>query len=141
MLCRTFPRLARALLRLQLRSSTGRNKVVATVAATALDSKRADSFFGPIQRDPRVAGDLVAAMAGFRPQLLLDAAAAISQFERPVMLIWGDSCEFFPLTHAQRLASAFPRAELIPVPGAKTWVPIDDPAAVAAGIAKFAGSH
>ena len=59
------------------------------------------------------------------------------EFDQPVLLIWGDACRFFPMTHAQRLASDFPHATLVPVPGAKTWVPVDNPAAVADAIANF----
>ena len=135
--CRALPRVARALLRLQLRSATARRKLVSTVTASGLDHERAESFFGPARRDQRVADDLVGALAGFRPQLLIDAAEAIPRFDRPVLLIWGDSCDFFPITGAQRLASEFPRATLVPVPGAKTWVPIDNPAAVADAIIKL----
>ena len=130
--CRTSPRLARAAIRL-----AARRRNVSSVTATGLDHERAESFFGPARRDPQVAGDLVAAMAGFRPQLLLDAAGAIPRFDRPVLLIWGDSCDFFPITHARRLASDFPRATLVSVPGAKTWVPVDNPAAVADALIKF----
>ena len=50
-------------------------------------------------------------MGGFRPQLLLDAAEAIPHFDRPVLLVWGDSCEFFPAGDAERLASDFPRRD------------------------------
>lgn len=138
--CRTFPRLARAAIRLQLRLQRFppvRRRGLATVTASGLDAERAESFSGPAMRDPRVAGDLVAAMAGFRPQLLLDAAVAIPRFDRPVLLIWGASCRFFPMTHARRLASEFPRATLVPVPGARTWVPVDNPAAVAGAITQF----
>jgi pimeloyl-ACP methyl ester carboxylesterase len=135
--CRALPRLARALLRLQLRSSTARRKIISTVAASGLDHERAESFFGPARRDPRVADDLVAALAGFRPQLLVDATAAIPRFDRPVLLIWGESCDFFPITDAQRLVSELPCATLVSVPGAKTWVPIDSPTAVADAIGKF----
>jgi pimeloyl-ACP methyl ester carboxylesterase len=78
--CRTFPRLARALFRLQLRSSLGRRKVASTVVAGGLDHEREESFFGPARRDRRVADDFVAAQAGFRPQLLIDAAEAIPRF-------------------------------------------------------------
>ena len=99
--------------------------------------ERADSFFEPARRDRRVAEDLVAAMAGFRPQLLLDAAQVIPHYDRPVLLVWGDSCEFFPPGDAERLASDFPHATLRPVPGAKTWVPVDDPAALTDAIAGF----
>jgi pimeloyl-ACP methyl ester carboxylesterase len=134
---RRVPRLARGLLRLQLRWSPVRRKVVSTVAASPLDAERDESFFGPPRRDPRVAGDLVAAMATFRPELLADAARAIPEFERPVLLIWGDTCDFFPVADAERLAADFPSAELVVVPGAKTWVPIDDPGGVSEAIAGF----
>jgi pimeloyl-ACP methyl ester carboxylesterase len=140
-LCRTVPRLARAAfrfqLRLQRRSSTVRRRGISTVVASGLDPERAESFFGPARRDRRVADDFVAAMAGFRPQLLLDAAGAIPRFDRPVLLIWGESCDFFPITGAQRLASEFPSARLVSVPGAKAWVPIDNPAAVTNAIVDF----
>jgi pimeloyl-ACP methyl ester carboxylesterase len=136
-LCRALPRLARALVGLQARSSAARRKVVAGAAARQLDPERADSFFEPARRDRRVAEDLVAAMAGFRPQLLLDAAQVIPHYDRPVLLVWGDSCEFFPPGDAERLASDFPHATLRPVPGAKTWVPVDDPAALTDAIAGF----
>jgi pimeloyl-ACP methyl ester carboxylesterase len=132
-ICRTAPRLARGLVRL----TAGRRRGVATVTARGLDRERAESFFGPARRDKRIVGDLVAAMAGFRPQLLLDAAAEIRRFDRPVLLIWGDACPFFPLAQAQRLAADFPRATLIPVRGAKTWVPVDAPAEVADAIGSF----
>ncbi len=136
--CRRLPRLARALVRLQFRSSVARRRVFSAVTASGLDDERVESFSGPIRRDPRVADDFVAAFAGFRPQLLVDAAKAIPQFDRPVLLIWGESCDFFPIAHARRLASDFPDAALVPVPGAKTWVPVDNPAAVADAIVKFA---
>jgi hypothetical protein len=35
-----------------------------------------------------------AAWAGLRPQLLIDAAEAIPRFDRPVLLIWGEACDF-----------------------------------------------
>jgi pimeloyl-ACP methyl ester carboxylesterase len=139
--CRAAPRLARALLGLQIRlqhlSPAVRRRGISTVAAGGLDDERAESFSGPARRDHRVVGDLIAALAGERPQLLIDAAGALPRFDRPVLLIWGESCDFFPMTGAHRLASDFPRATLIPVPGAKTWVPVDNPAAVASAIVKF----
>lgn len=136
-LCRRVPRLARALVRLQLRGSAGRRKLVSTVAARGLDEERAESFFGPARRDPRIAGDLVAAMAGFRPSLLIDAAEVIPRYDRPVLLLWGDECDFFPTADARRLAADFPRASLVTVSGAKTWVAVDDPSTVADAIAGF----
>jgi pimeloyl-ACP methyl ester carboxylesterase len=136
-LCRTAPRVAGTMMRLQLRSSFARRRVISSVTATGLDHEREQSFFGPARSEGRVVDDFVAASATFRPQLLLDAAEAIPRFDRPVLLIWGDSCDFFPMAHAERLASDFPRGTLIPVPGAKTWIAVDNPVAVADGIANF----
>ena len=136
-LCRTHPRLARALVRLQARSSILRRKTVGSVTGRGLDDMRTASFFGPARRDPQVVGDLVAAFAGFRPELLIDGAWAIRGFEQPVLVVWGEECEFFPMRDAQRLASDFPRATVVSVPRAKAWVPIDNPGAVAQAIAQF----
>ena len=131
--CRAFPRLARAAIRL---SAGGAGRFLTSPRAD-WTSERAESFFGPVRRDRRIADDLVAAMAGFRPQLLVDAAGAIRRFDRPVLLIWGESCGFFRMADARRLASDFPHATLVSVPGARTWVPVDDPGAVADGIVTF----
>jgi pimeloyl-ACP methyl ester carboxylesterase len=135
--CRAFPGLARGMIRLQLRWPAALRRTLATVTASGLDRERADSFSVPARRDRRVAGDLVAAMAGFRPRLLIEAAAAIPDFDRPVLLIWGEECQFFPVSQARRLASDFPHATLRTIPEAKTWVPVDNPAAVSDAIADF----
>jgi pimeloyl-ACP methyl ester carboxylesterase len=130
--CRRMPGLARGALRL-----TARRRNVSSVTENGLDSERAESFFGPILRDRQVADDLVAALAGERPQLLIDAAKAIPGFDRPVLVIWGEACKFFPTGYARRLAADFPSATLVTVPGAGTWVPVDNPDTVAGAIAKF----
>ncbi len=41
------------------------------------------------------------------------------------------------MSQARRLASDFPHATLVTVPEAMTWVPVDNPAAVAGAIAEF----
>ena len=136
-MCRRLPGLARGLMRLQGRSSTARRRGLATVTAHGLDREREESFFGPGRRDPRVIGDYVAVQGSCEPQMLIDAATVIPRFHRPVLLIWGDACGFFPIEDARRLASDFPDARLIAVPGAKAWVPVDNPVAVADEIVEF----
>jgi pimeloyl-ACP methyl ester carboxylesterase len=136
-LCRAVPWLVGPLLRLQLRVPAFERKIASGAAASGLEPERRESFFGPARRHRGVAADQVAAMAGFRPQLLIDAARVIPRYDRPVLLVWGDSCDFFPLADAHRLVADFPDAQLVVVPGAKTWVPVDNPAVVASAIATF----
>jgi hypothetical protein len=45
------------------------------------------------------------------------------------------------VSQARRLASDFPHATLVTVPGAMTWVPVDNPAAVSGAIAEFVPAH
>lgn len=118
------------------RSSAHRALEIAT-AAKEVDDETVESFYGPLQRDRRIADDFVTVMAGLRPELLVDAAAAIPRFAKPVLLVWGDSCDRYGVPDARRLVSEFPDAAVTFVPGAKTWVPLDAPAAVAEAIAGF----
>jgi pimeloyl-ACP methyl ester carboxylesterase len=80
----------------------------------------------------------VAAFAGFRPSILLAATPALERFDKPVLLAWGDACEFFPLADAERLAATFPKATMTTIAGSKTWVPVDKPDELAAAIGSFA---
>jgi pimeloyl-ACP methyl ester carboxylesterase len=137
LLCRRAPAIAGRFVRRSLGSDRGRRRLVRSVASAPLEQRLATSLFEPA-RDPAIVADLVAAFAGFRPSIMLAAASAIERFETPVLLAWGDRCEFFPVAHAERLASAFPNATVTIVPGAKTWVPLDRPAELAAAIAAFA---
>jgi pimeloyl-ACP methyl ester carboxylesterase len=54
------------------------------------------------------------------------------------MLVWGEAGEFFPVSDAERLVSEVPDATLRSVPGAKTWVPVDSPGALADAIVEIA---
>ena len=138
---RAAPRLARALLRLQLRLQSARPAVrrrfAASVTANGLDRDRAESFFqaGPGRpaggrRPGRGHGRVppgAPAHGGRRDPGVQPAGAAGLGGGVPVL----------PAGARARLAADFPHATLVPVPGAKTWVPVDNPAAVADAIAGF----
>jgi pimeloyl-ACP methyl ester carboxylesterase len=78
-------------------------------------------------------------LAAVRPEQLLDNAARLSEFDRPVLLAWAPEDRFFPLDHARRLAAIFPDARLVEVPDAYAFVSLDQPERLAALIAEFAG--
>ena len=65
---------------------------------------------------------------GWSPQLTQQAAAALANFPRPVLLIWGDDDRaLFPLELGRRLAAVFPHAQFERVAGALTYVQEDQP--------------
>ena len=71
------------------------------------------------------------------PRDTMRAAEKLPVLEIPALLVWGDADRFFTIGDAERLAELIPDSRLVVVPGGKTFVPLDDPAAVAEAIAEF----
>jgi len=74
------------------------------------------------------------------PAELAGVGTRLRHFDRPVRLVWGTADPFFTLDLARRLAAAFPDAELVEVPGARTFVPLDAPDRLAAEIVTISRS-
>ena len=68
----------------------------------------------------------------------LAAAEALRGSELPILLTWAPGDRFFPISYAERLASEAGNARLVPIEGAKTFVPLDQPRRLAAEISQFA---
>jgi len=91
----------------------------------------------PVAADAAVRRDAKKLLNGLDSSATLDAAAKLTGFDRPVLLVWGREDRFFPYEHAERLAALFPDARLVGVDGARTLVSEDRPEAVAAAIREF----
>jgi pimeloyl-ACP methyl ester carboxylesterase len=129
-LCRGVPAAGRALLSLMLTSSFGRKKFVKSVATTGVPAGRRDQFFG----SRAVMKDAVTVTCALVPTAAQQEMAWLAKIDLPVAVVWGDDDQFFPKSDATRLVDAIPGATLTWVPGARTFVQIDDPEAVAVAI-------
>lgn len=99
-----------------------------------------DSYLLPARRDPGIRRDLRRFLRGVHRRHTLAAAASFGSFDRPVLLAWADGDLLFPMSLARRLAGLLPDARLATVAGSRTFIPEDQPAALAEIIAAFAGS-
>jgi pimeloyl-ACP methyl ester carboxylesterase len=95
--------------------------------ANTFDPKLTDSWFQPCRHDRRIRNDLAAVMKSIVATDLTGAANRFGRFTKPVTLVWGTRDRCFTTSLAKRLAAQFPNSTLIEVPGAKTFVPLDDP--------------
>ena len=75
--------------------------------------------------------------ADLNPRYTLAATTAINAWEKPVLLAWGNSDKLFPISHAQRLADAFPHAVLHTIDDSSTYVMLDQPDETASAISEF----
>lgn len=100
-----------------------------------------DSWVLPARRNGLVRRDSGKFASGMNPEHTLDAAAKLSEVEIPVLLAWGDADTFFRYELAERLERIIPNARLIRFPGAKTFLPLDEPAHLAEEVAAFVATR
>lgn len=132
-LCRISASVGAGVLRL-LASTKGQQFFLSSVCRTSISPARRAEIFGLFATDSRTRREAVTVTASLDPALTLAASSAITEFSKPVTMLWGADDTVFPLAHAERLADAFPQSRLIEVPGASTYVMIDSAHQVAAAI-------
>jgi pimeloyl-ACP methyl ester carboxylesterase len=86
---------------------------------------------GDVRRDARKFA------MGMDKRHTLEAAERLSGTDLPVLLAWAPEDRIFPLSYAERLAQAIPNARIERIPGAKTFVALDQPERLADAIASF----
>jgi pimeloyl-ACP methyl ester carboxylesterase len=117
LLART-PRRARALGGL-LRPQPARRALLKVLTRRPYDRELAERWLGPLAHDPSVARDVAALLASVSPAETLAAARHFATFDLPMLLVWGEADRLvFPVRLAERLAAAFPRADVLRIPRA-----------------------
>jgi pimeloyl-ACP methyl ester carboxylesterase len=86
-----------------------------------------DGWVRPFLTNAGVRRDTRRFLAAVDPALLLDNAARLGEFDRPVLLAWAPEDRFFPVAHAHRLAALFPDARVEEIGDARTFVSWDQP--------------
>ena len=100
-----------------------------------LDPALVESWLEPSIKDKAVRRDTRKLIAGIDKRQTLAAAEGLRTFKRPVRFVWAPEDGFFKRSDAERLAAMVPDARFIDVADAKTFSALDQPEAVADGIA------
>jgi len=98
------------------------------------------SWMEPGLHDPGVKQDVRKVTAGMNKRHTLEAAEKLRGSELPALFAWAPGDRFFPISYAKRLADSMPNARIVEIPGASTFVPLDQPQRLAAEIAAFVDS-
>jgi pimeloyl-ACP methyl ester carboxylesterase len=99
------------------------------------DKRVTAGWIKPCLNDSRICRDLAALLRDIAKADLTDVANRLTRFDKPVTLIWGQGDVVFKPSLGRRLAAVFSNAKLIEVPGARTFVSLDEPDAVVDAIA------
>lgn len=134
--CRASDLAGRLLLRI-LTTRRGITRFVDAVTLRGIDPHAYAEIFGGFLASASVRRDAVRFTTGLDRRYTLAAAQAIKNCSVPVLVLWGADDPMFPVSHAERLASAFPRASLQILHGSRTYVMVDRPEATADAIRTF----
>jgi len=98
------------------------------------------SWLAPCGNDARIARDLATLLRHVAATDLTDVSTRFERFTKPVTLVWGMGDRCFTPSLGRRMAALFPNSRMIEVPGAKTFVSLDNPSAVIDAIVTV-GAH
>jgi pimeloyl-ACP methyl ester carboxylesterase len=115
-------------------------RAFAPFAKTRIPDELIASWMRPATEDKAIMQDLKKVTAGMNKRHTLAAAAKLRHSPLPIRLLWAPGDKFFPISYAERLAGEAGNAEIVQIPDAGTFVPLDQPHRVAKEIAEFAAS-
>lgn len=102
-----------------------------------LDAALVRRWFQPLRDDPGVRRDLAKVLRAISTRHTLAGAEKLRGFQRPALIAWAADERVFDPVDARRLAADLPDARLEWIEGARTFVPLDQPARTAELIARF----
>lgn len=120
-----------------LRIGAVARRAFAPFARTKIPDELIASWMRPAVEDKAVMYDLKKVTAGMNKRHTLAAAERLRNSQLPIRLLWAPGDKYFPLSYAERLASEAGNAEIVTIPDAKTFVPLDQPQRVADELATF----
>ena len=103
-----------------------------------LTAEETERWVRPYLTDPLVRRDCTSFARTAHARDLADVATRLSRFDRPVLLCWSPDDPFFRIVLGRRLEQTFPDARLVEMPGARTFIALDQPERLADEIAGFA---
>ena len=105
------------------------------------DPELSAAWLRPCLEDSRICRDLAALLRQVATADLTDVATRLPRFTKPVTLVWGQWDGCFTPDLGRRLSGCFSNGKFIAVPGAKTFVALDDPDAVIDAITAITASR
>lgn len=100
-----------------------------------------DEWLRPALTDRAIRRDTARFLRAIDKRDTLQAAARLSEFDRPVLIAWAPEDRFFPFDHARRLADILPDARIEEIPDSYSFVSEDQPERVAQLVGEFAGER
>jgi len=108
------------------------------LAKRGIPAEITEGYVRPGLRSRAVRRDTAKLLKGVNPRYTKEAAQRFREFDRPVLVAWGQEKDLFPAAYGERLSKDFPHGRLERIEDSYTFVPEDQPARLAELIREFA---
>jgi pimeloyl-ACP methyl ester carboxylesterase len=109
------------------------------VTSRPIDLPIMRSFTDPIRTDAGVRRDLASLLRAVDTRFTFEAAERLWTFDKPALVLWADRDKIFPRAHGARLAELLPQGRFELIRDSRTFVPEDQPRALAERVRAFLG--
>ncbi|WP_109829583.1 alpha/beta fold hydrolase [Reichenbachiella versicolor] len=131
-LCISNPSEANNVFASLLKGPEGVTQFMKTVCSKTIPLDQAMALLANVNEIEQSRADSVTFIAGADSQTTtLQAVSRFANLTYPVTIVWGDGDEVFPISDGEKLARDFPNATLVRLEGLKTFIPLEDPKALA----------
>lgn len=96
-----------------------------------------DRWLAPARRSRSIRADLLKYIRTATAEWQTEMTRSLTNFSGSTLILWGPQDKVMPFQHAQLLERRLAQATLVPVPGARTLMPLDRPGEVAAHMREF----
>jgi len=99
------------------------------------------SYTGPVRLNPGVRRDFRRMLRAVDTKYTFEAAARLTSFDKPALVLWAENDKIFPRDHGRRLAKLLPQGRFQLVTGSRTFIPEEQPDRLVSAIEDFLAAH
>jgi pimeloyl-ACP methyl ester carboxylesterase len=95
------------------------------------------SYTGPVRLNPGVRRDFRCMLRAVDTKYTFEAAARLTGFDKPALVLWAENDKIFPRDHGRRLAKLLPQGRFQLITGSRTFIPEEQPDRLVSAIEDF----
>jgi pimeloyl-ACP methyl ester carboxylesterase len=95
------------------------------------------SYTRQMHHNPGVRRDIRRMLRAVSTDYTYEAARGLRSFDRPALVLWAEGDKIFPREHGRKLAELLPQGRFEVVPDCRTFIPEEQPLALAGRIREF----
>jgi pimeloyl-ACP methyl ester carboxylesterase len=99
------------------------------------------SYTDPVRLNSHIRRDFRRMLRAVDTRYTFEAAARLTNFDKPALVLWAENDKIFPRDHGRRLAGLLPQGRFQLITRSRTFIPEDQPDLLVSAIDDFLATH